>query len=90
MPRTVLKKGSLLKTVEFDLRLIDGGGDVVEVEHFETRDAAIAAPRHDAVAWVVERHTSYSPAYLSPTGEADSFVTVARGGDEAALDAGGW
>lgn len=91
---STLKDGTA-KEVEFELRPIDANGDCIDPQHFETKEealkASLTAIGGDCVAWVVERHTSYHPAWHAPRGQnPDNYLTIATGGDLSALSAGGW
>jgi hypothetical protein len=91
MPERTIKNGSVLVTEEYELRTIDQYGDVIDVDHHDTKAAALAAlekwePYNDEVAAVVEYHRKYHPARF---GE-DKFTVLARKGDAAALVEGGW
>lgn len=93
--KTTLKGGSVLKTVEFEARGIDQYGDCVTVNHYETKNEAIAAGASmmvgEIVAVVIEKHTAYYPAHLAPSGkEPDTYKREAVAGSRVALAEGGW
>jgi hypothetical protein len=101
LSKRVFKDGCRVAITEFEVRTINGDGDVEDVTHFETKqealsfaqnvaeaDAINAAPGVSARAVVVEKHVSRYPAHLFA--EPSRYSTVAVFGAKAALLEGGW
>ena len=94
---SVLKDGTL-RVEEYEFRPIDKNGDVIDpqmcddlAEAMKFAGAAIGDWDGECVAWVIEKHVSYHPAWHAPRGQdPDNYTTLATGGDENALRAGGW
>jgi len=93
----VLKDGTL-KVTEYEFRPIDKNGDCIDPQMCNTLEEAkdwikdaIGGWDNECVAWVIELHVSYHPAWHAPRGQdPDNYTTIESGGDENALRAGGW
>lgn len=93
----VLKDGTL-RLEEYEFRPIDKNGDCIDPQMCDDEAEARAFIKDaiggwdgECVAWVIERHVSYHPAWHAPRGQdPDKYTTVATGGDETALREGGW
>lgn len=88
----MLRGGSVMKECAFEFRPIDKHGDCIDPMFCESLEEArgyvakLTATWPEAVAWVIERHTSYYPARF---GE-EKYETIDKGGDNSALEEGGW
>ena len=81
--------GSRATLVEFEVRALDRYGDAQDVTHWATlAEARAYVLTLRCEAWVVEKHTSRSPAFLYA--EADTYVKLASGGSRSALLEEGW
>ena len=93
-PKGVTLKSGCHKVQEYELRLIDKNGDAFDVHHGDTLEevkgyGCVGDHDGEAVALVIELHTSYHPAHLAPK-EPDIYETIETQGDIEALRAGGW
>ena len=92
MSERISKDGTKITMVEYEVREINADGDAIDVHHFVTKPAALAAAPSfiagDTVAVGVEKHTSKRPAFCFS--EPDVYKTIATFGNEAALREGGW
>lgn len=81
------------KLIEYELRTIDQFGDVIDIDRFESKEAAIASGRSvlargEIAAIVVEKHTSCRPSHMF--NDPDKYEKVFSAGTEQALSDGGW
>lgn len=89
----VSKDGHRITLTEYEVRTLDLYGDSIQVLHFPTREAALAAAPHEigkdgCMAVAVEKHVSKRPAFLAS--EPDKYTVIATFGDRKALEEGGW
>ena len=93
----ILKDGTL-RLEEYEFRPIDKNGDCIDPQMCDDEAEArgwikdaIGGWDGECVAWVIERHVSYHPAWHAPRGQdPDNYTTIETGGDIAALREGGW
>lgn len=93
MSERVSKNGNRVTVTEYEVREINIDGDAINVDHHDTKSAALKqadayhfAPGGVVVAVVVEKHVSKYPHH----GEPDQFTTLYSNGSRDALVAGGW
>lgn len=83
--------GAAITTAEYEVRELDEHGDVLDVNHYETkREAMTWAEKllRRSAAVVVELHIMKYPAHLFH--EPSKYTTIATMGNVSALTEGGW
>ncbi len=93
MPTRVSKNGNRSVATEFEVRLIDGNGDCIDVNHYDEENealtiASLLSSRIITGAVVVEKHISRRPHHLYR--EPDSYITILTFGSIDAIKLGGW
>lgn len=91
MKSKVSHGGAGLTTAEYEVRELDEHGDVIDVNHYETKREAMEHAEklltHSA-AVVVELHIMKYPAHLFD--EPSKYTAIATMGSVSALTEGGW
>lgn len=83
--------GAGITTREYEVRELDEHGDVIDVNHYETKREAMALAKRlltHSAAVVIELHVMKYPAHLFR--EPSRYTTVATMGSVSALTEGGW
>ena len=90
--RKVYKDGCRVAYTEYEVMPLDEDGDCIDVDHFDTKQEAIAAAHEymadGALAVVVEKHVSRYPAHMFA--EADSYTSLLKLGDKGIFLKGDW
>lgn len=92
MSQRIFKDGCRCVITSFEVRTLDQHGDADNVDHYESKEAALQeakrAIKAGVVAVVVEKHVTGMPAHMFA--DPSTYVGIATFGDRLALMEGGW